>query len=207
MRILNLYAGIGGNRALWGDKHEVYAVENNPKIAAIYQEKYPKDKVIIADAHEFLLEHFGEVDFIWSSPPCPTHSRTNYFNIARGVHQYPDMRLYQEIIFLQHNCSNFGKRWVVENVISYYEPLIRPVQIGRHFIWSNFMFPDLPLPKDTVGRMNNPKGQKGKQKANKKSLYERNMVEPELGKHILDWSQKEWHHTKTIFQESPTPQQ
>ena len=27
MRILNLYAGIGGNRKLWGEEHEVTAVE------------------------------------------------------------------------------------------------------------------------------------------------------------------------------------
>ena len=30
MKILNLYAGIGGNRKLWGDEHEVVAVENVP---------------------------------------------------------------------------------------------------------------------------------------------------------------------------------
>jgi DNA (cytosine-5)-methyltransferase 1 len=29
MRILNLYAGIGGNRKLWGDDHEITAVELN----------------------------------------------------------------------------------------------------------------------------------------------------------------------------------
>jgi hypothetical protein len=33
MRILNLYAGIGGNRALWGDEHEVTAIENVDYIA------------------------------------------------------------------------------------------------------------------------------------------------------------------------------
>ena len=30
MKILNLYAGIGGNRKLWGDENEVTAIENNP---------------------------------------------------------------------------------------------------------------------------------------------------------------------------------
>ena len=75
MKILNLYAGIGGNRKLWGDEHEITAVENNPEIAKIYQDFFPNDKVVIADAHQFILEHFSEFDFIWSSPPCPTHSR------------------------------------------------------------------------------------------------------------------------------------
>lgn len=28
MKILNLYAGIGGNRKLWPDDHEITAVEN-----------------------------------------------------------------------------------------------------------------------------------------------------------------------------------
>lgn len=35
MKILNLYAGIGGNRKLWGNEHEITAVELDPDIAAI----------------------------------------------------------------------------------------------------------------------------------------------------------------------------
>ena len=77
MKILNLYAGIGGNRKLWtpnGDEHEITAVEYKPEIAKIYQDFFPKDKVIVGDAHQYLLNHFQEFDFIFSSPPCPTHS-------------------------------------------------------------------------------------------------------------------------------------
>ena len=44
MKILNLYAGIGGNRKLWGDEHEVVAVENNEEIAEAYKTFYPKDQ-------------------------------------------------------------------------------------------------------------------------------------------------------------------
>lgn len=69
MKILNCYAGIGGNRKLWGDDHEITAVENDPDIAKIYQDFFPNDKVIVADAHQYLLDHFKEYDFIWSSPP------------------------------------------------------------------------------------------------------------------------------------------
>jgi len=50
MKILNLYAGIGGNRKLWGDEHEVTAVEFEPYIAEAYKKMYPNDTVIIADA-------------------------------------------------------------------------------------------------------------------------------------------------------------
>jgi len=136
MRILNLYCGIGGNRKLWGEDHEVTAIENNPEIAKIYQDFFPNDEVIVADAHEYLLEHFEEFDFIWSSPPCPTHSRTNTFLHAQGVIRYPDMKLYEEIIFLK---QWFKGKWVVENVISYYKPLIEPQLIDRHYFWSNFI--------------------------------------------------------------------
>ncbi len=123
MKILNLYAGIGGNRKLWGDEHEIVAVENDPQIAKIYQDFFPKDKVIVEDAHEFLLQHFKEFDFIWSSPPCQTHSsfRKNICVEFRGTKpKYPDMRLYQEILFLKHH---FKGLWLVENVCPYYEPL------------------------------------------------------------------------------------
>ena len=137
MKILNLYAGIGGNRKLWGDEHEVTAVEIDEEIAGVYKSFFPKDKVIVGDAHQYLLDHYKEFDFIWSSPPCPTHSRMCY---SQKHKVYPNMSLYQEIIFL----SNWFKgKWVVENVIPYYSPLITATQIlGRHCFWSNF-----PIPK------------------------------------------------------------
>ena len=132
MKILNLYSGIGGNRTLWGDQHEITSVELNEKIANKYNLLYPNDNIIIADAHEYLLDNYKEYDFIWSSPPCQTHSRTNHFTQSiRKRPVYPSMKLYQEIIFLQ----NFYKgKFCVENVISYYEPLIKPTQIGRHYL-------------------------------------------------------------------------
>ena len=146
MKILNLYAGIGGNRKLWGDEHEITAVEINPDIAKIYQDFFPNDTVIVADAHQYLLDHFKEFDFIWSSPPCPTHSslgkmRALSDNVQTGAHlakpKYADMTLYQEIIFLKHF---FKGDWLVENVIPYYEPLIPSVKIGRHYYWSSSMW-------------------------------------------------------------------
>lgn len=142
IKILNLYAGIGGNRKLWNGDIEVTAVENVPEIAKIYQNFFPNDKVIVTDAHQYLLEHFNEFDFIWSSPPCPSHSRVNQFLKGCGVFRFPDMKLYEEIIFLQYN---FKGKWVVENVISYYEPLIKPTKSNGHYYWSNFV---IPIEKD-----------------------------------------------------------
>jgi len=142
IRVLNLYACLGGNRLLWEDC-EVTAVELDPELARMYQERFPNDKVIIADAHQYLLDHYKEFDFIWSSPPCPTHSRARFWNSSNYETTteavYPDMKLYEEILFLQHYFKT-GK-FVVENVIPYYEPLIPAKKRGRHLYWTNFNLP------------------------------------------------------------------
>ena len=139
MKILNLYAGIGGNRKLWGDEHEITAVEHSPEIAKIYQDFFPNDLVVIADAHEYLLDHFKEFDFIWSSPLCPSHSKLRKIFVgtkcgAKPI--YPDMKLYEEILFLQ---GYFKGKWVIENVIGWYDPLIKPFESERHYFWANFI--------------------------------------------------------------------
>ena len=135
MKVLNLYAGIGGNRNLWPKECKVTAIENNKEIATIYKDFFFDDMVIIADAHKYLLEHYKEFDFIWSSPPCPSHSKLRKgFSVNVGASAiYPDMRLYQEILFLE---GYFEGKWVVENVISWYNPLIRPYEVSRHYFWS-----------------------------------------------------------------------
>jgi DNA (cytosine-5)-methyltransferase 1 len=181
MKILNLYAGIGGNRKLWGDNHEITSVELDKKVANTYKELFPKDNVIVADAHEYLLDHYKDYDFIWSSPPCQSHSTTNYFtHYIRKRPVYPSMKLHQEIIFL----DNFYKgKFCVENVVSYYEPLIKPLKIGRHYLWSNFSIPLIKQPKSDVGGMNHKAGYNT---ANKKPLVDRNAVNSELGLHILN---------------------
>ena len=144
MNILNLYSCLGGNRYLWGDKHNITSVELDPELARLYQERFPNDKVIISDAHQYLLDHYKEFDFIWSSPPCPTHSRARYWNSSNyGTATevvYPDMKLYEEILFLQHYYKT-GK-YVVENVIPYYEPLVLAQKRGRHLYWTNFKLPN-----------------------------------------------------------------
>jgi DNA (cytosine-5)-methyltransferase 1 len=134
MKVLNLYAGIGGNRKLWEDV-EVTAVELDPKIAAIYQDYFPDDNVIVGDAHQYLLHHYKEYDFIWASPPCPTHSRARFWGWQDKKPVYPDMKLYQEILLLKHT---FNGLWCVENVKPYYTPMLNPANIGRHLFWSNF---------------------------------------------------------------------
>lgn len=130
--VLNLYSGVGGNRWLWPAAVEVTAVENNPLIAAEYAGNFPKDKIVIGDAHKFLLLNYNKYDIIWTSPPCQTHSRVNVF---KPVKRYADLSLYQEIIFLK---SFFKGKYVVENVKPYYTPLMTAdFDISRHLFWTN----------------------------------------------------------------------
>lgn len=209
MKILNLYAGIGGNRKLWGDEHEVTAVENVPEIAEVYKQFFPNDTVIVGDAHEYLLKHHQEFDFIWSSPPCPTHSVTNHFLKGQGIFRYPDYKLWQEIIFLKHF---FKGKYVVENVKSYYEPIYTPQVVGRHYYWANFTIPDKQIDYVQIGTMSRNASKDAQRKAiireaqipeltdlhglnltgvklkNKRQIL-RNCVLPEIGLHIFNAAQ------------------
>jgi DNA (cytosine-5)-methyltransferase 1 len=201
MKILNLYAGIGGNRKLWGDEHQITAVENNPQIAKIYSDNFPKDKVIVTDAHQYLLEHFEEYDFIWASPPCPTHSRVRFMG-TKAPHPtcgtiipkvYPDMRLYQEIIFLS---NYFEGKFVVENVIGYYEPLVKPQEVGNHYFWSNFIIGKFRCGSRkhnaTIEELQEFKGfdLSDVDLDHRKDVILRNCIEPGLGLHIFNEAYK-----------------
>lgn len=199
IKVLNLYAGIGGNRLLW-ENVDVTAVEHNSQIAKIYQDFFPNDKMIVGDAHEYLLEHFEEFDFIWSSPPCPTHSRarkmlawkTNKDGTKRLQNKpiYPDMKLYEEILLLEGYATC---RWVVENVIGWYEPLIRPQEIAKHYFWANFNISSVvERSREHDAEIEILQKRKGFDLdkyewggIDKKTIL-RNCVEPEVGKEILE---------------------
>ena len=197
MKILNLYAGIGGNRKLWGNEHQITAVENNREIAMIYADFFPNDEVVFEDAHKYLLEHYKEFDFIWASPPCPTHSRFNLLsNEQEGkTVKYPDMTLYQEIIYLKHW---FKGKWCVENVIAYYDPLIPPHTSNGHYFWTNFLFPSMPNFTRGIKRKDEEDLFREKllgidlSKYNLPKRFRRilinNCCEPEIGKRILDFA-------------------
>lgn len=201
MKILNLYAGIGGNRHLWDSIQKdlkITAVENNKNIAKIYQDFFPKDKVIVADAHQYLLEHFKEFDFIWSSPPCPTHSRIRINTAVASGHSkpvYPNMWLYQEIILLKHY---FKGKWCIENVIAFYKPLITPLEFGKHWFWTNFYVRPIKVKTREVGKSKIDFLQKhnGFDLSNysnigvTKQVILHNCVDSKLGLHILNESKK-----------------
>lgn len=202
MKILNLYSGIGGNRKLW-DNCQVTSVEKDPAIAFVYRQLYPYDNCIITDAHQFLLDHYQEFDFIWSSPPCPSHSRTSTSLQGWGITRYPDMALYQEIIFLKHF---FKGKWVVENVIPYYDPLIKPtVILDRHFFWSNFPISSLEVARDydvsraTKETLSKHHGIELPEATKDQRKLLRNAVYPPLGRHILDLATTPVEINKSLF--------
>jgi DNA (cytosine-5)-methyltransferase 1 len=198
-KILNLYACLGGNRYKWDEVAteanvdlEITAVEIDIELCKLYQERFPKDIVIAADAHQYLLDNYKKFDFIWSSPPCPSHSLARFAGHKSTNPIYPDLKLYEEIIFLK---THFDGKFCVENVIPYYEPLIPAQKRGRHLYWTNFLLPyNLSERKEyIVGSKNEVKKfciyheydfykYKGIQRIDKIS---RNLVDFEAGKSIL----------------------
>ena len=193
MKILNLYAGLGGNRRLWCSEHQITAVEWDADIAAYYRDTYPDDELVIDDAHQYLLDHYTEYDVIWTSPPCQSHSSFR-FNIGvryRGVKAiYPEMSLWQEILFLK---THFNGIWVVENVKPYYKPLIEPtIELQRHYFWSNKPIAAKEFPKDNIRTAQIPDLQIHHQidlsnyKISNKRQALRNCVEGHLGRYVLN---------------------
>lgn len=200
MKVLNLYACLGGNRYKWDEVAEqaeielqVTAVELDPELARLYQERFPNDTVIVEDAHQYLLDHYKEFDFIWSSPPCPTHSKSRFARRSTTTPVYPNMNLYQEVLFLD---NWFEGKYVIENVVPYYEPLIQAKKRGRHLYWTNFNIPtdlnerksSIMEGKDEVKRWCEFHGYdfyqyKGKQPMNK---IARNLVDYEAGRTIFE---------------------
>ena len=102
------------------------------------------------------------------------------------------MKLYEEVIFLD---KFFKGKYVVENVIPYYEPLIIAHKRGRHLYWTNFLLPNIlsqrksPIMEiDGIEKWSlyhdfNFLKYKGKQRIDK---IARNLVDYKAGKTILE---------------------
>lgn len=176
---------------------DVTAVESDSKIAKVYSQFFKGDKVIVGDIEEFVKLNHRKFDFIWLSPPCQANSR--FIRSGRNRKpRFPDLTLYKLLLFLKHN---FKGKYVIENVIPYYTPLIPPsVKLGRHLFWSNFTissFPNVKTPKNFFKNGTVKWSQKIKKWLGleyKGNLYYegnhdpaqvlRNCVHPDIGEHI-----------------------
>jgi DNA (cytosine-5)-methyltransferase 1 len=106
---------------------------------------------------------------------------------------YPDMRLWQEIIFMQAFCNN----WVVENVVPYYEPFIKPAaEIDRHLFWASFNIPgesfiraDRQTWSVTSNTIQYGFDLNNRKMNHRKDQILRNLVNPEIGLYILEQAQ------------------
>ena len=116
------------------------------------------------------------------------------------------MKLYQEIIFLEHF---FKGKYCVENVIPYYQPLITAKKRGRHLYWTNFNLPNDLGERKAKGFTHETNGfikrlsdfhnydfrkYKGKQRIHK---IARNLVDYEAGKTIFDVARETYKNTNT----------
>jgi len=111
---------------------------------------------------------------------------------------YPDMKLWQEILFLK---GYFEGNYVVENVNTWYDPLIKPQDSGRHYFWSNFAIPRLDVGGDGIKRQDTTVEELEKKygfdtsgyglKTRERRKLLNNCVHPKIGQKILDACGKE----------------
>ena len=198
MKILNLYACLGGNRYKWNEVKEdiqVTAVELDPECARLYKLRFPNDKVIVADAHKYLLDNYKEYDIIWSSPPCPTHSKARFWAIGANGKKpiYPDLKLYEEILLLDYH---FKGKYVIENVIPYYNPMLNPKKRGRHLYWTNFNLPhNLKDRRFKISQTKNELNELSKFHKIDLNLYKGKQSKVKIGRNLVDYEAG-----KTIFE-------
>lgn len=191
INVLNLYAGIGGNRKLWNGNISVTAVEIDPKIAQVYEQQFPADTVVVGDALQYLEKHYQNYDFIWASPPCQSHSqyRHNVGVLGKGFDPIlPDMSLYTIIVFLK---TYYKGKFIVENTVPYYPYLIPPtIVLQRHPFWANFKIRQKEFDADNIRTKNKISDFEGHEIVARSSISNkrqvlRNCVDPCLGAYLL----------------------
>lgn len=164
-------------------------------IAETYRDNFPDDTIIVKDVLSFVkTEDISIYDFIWTSPPCTTHTM---WTMTRG-YNIPDLTsLYGLILFFGYILKDTN--WIVENVRPWYTPLINPTfKLGRHYFWSNRKIPEKDF-KDENERYNiyrssfgqlsklyqlNVDRIKSLNKLDRRQIV-RNIVSPEIGLYVF----------------------
>jgi len=168
--VLNAWAGIGGNTHNWNrDKYNVTHIEINEEIAEANRNLHPNDEVIESDAVEYIRRNYRKFDYIWASPPCPSHSSIGKAGAKNNQYlaKMPDMNLYSVIIFLN---EYFEGNWTVENVKPFYKRLdkqerekararqtVIPAaqESSRHLFWSSHDVPETFISRSNLNQANN----------------------------------------------------
>jgi DNA (cytosine-5)-methyltransferase 1 len=89
-------------------------------------------------------------------------------------------------------------------VIGFYEPLIKPQELGMHYFWSNFLIPPFKTKTrghyDEIEKLEEVKGfDLSDYDVPHKRLMLRNCVFPELGKHILYYAENPIQEQVNLF--------
>ena len=218
IKVLNGYAGIGGNRKLWNEvaNIEVTAIEIDKKIAAVYQDLYPDDIVLTIDAHEYLRLNYNNFDLIFYSPPCKTHTdiRIHNPNFIAGKTEilYYDERLPQEVelMFMLNRLGMLFGKYCIENTKQYHKRMMEAQIRARHYFWTNFGVPRFTLsinkPNHEFGILEEWVKYAGVDLSNydlngldPRQIY-RNMVDPQLGKHVFQAALKSLNQKQPVQQ-------
>lgn len=191
-KILNLYSGIGGTIHKLNDYSNITNVDNNKIVLEINKRLHPGSTNILCDAKEYLIKNYRNFDIILASPPCQPNTRLNYTLNSQNIVRLPDLSIYEIVLFLEQFHKGL---YMVENVISYFEPLIKPQILDRHFVWSNVKFKNIDMPNkfnlssSNIKYLENSLGiNLGKTKGlgKRKDQILRNCIHPGLGVQIIE---------------------
>jgi len=207
--ICNAFGGVGANTHNWSrDKHDITHIEYNKEIARCNEQLHPEDTVVVEDAIIHLENNWDQYDYIWASPPCPSHSSIRKAGAKKGQYtaKMPDMDLYSVIVFLD---EFFQGEFTVENVKPYYKRLdkqerekirnrqtvIPPAsETSRHLFWSSHEVPEVRLPTQNIHHGNHsdmtewlgiPELNDYTFQSVEKRKVLRNCVHPKIGEAIL----------------------
>lgn len=130
MRMLDLFAGLGGASAAMRDRGwEVLTVDSDPRFVCTWT----------ADLSAWSYPGPRPVDLVWASPPCTEFSREAMPWCRTG--KEPSLELVRSAVRVVREVS--PRWWVVENVrgaIRYFRPLLGPPRqsVGPMFLWGDF---------------------------------------------------------------------